>query len=79
MKCGFLARAARVRCYGSIDEVCILVEGEVFMRTKVIFLSLLIALGGFGSLQSSAQQDEDDGRYDRRGATGAWIAPLAIV
>jgi len=29
------------------------------MRTKVIFLSLLIALAGFGSLQSSAQQDED--------------------
>src|SRR5882724_12677835 len=29
------------------------------MRTKLIFLSLLIALAGFGSLQSSAQQDED--------------------
>ena|ERR1700730_908241 len=29
------------------------------MRTKVIFLSLLIALAGFGSMQSSAQQDED--------------------
>src|SRR2546425_3485218 len=29
------------------------------MRTKMIFLSLLIALPGFGSLQSSAQQDED--------------------
>ena len=29
------------------------------MRTKMIFLSLLIALAGFGSLQSSAQQDED--------------------
>ncbi len=29
------------------------------MRTKVILLSLLVALAGFGSLQSSAQQDED--------------------
>ena len=29
------------------------------MRTKVILLSLLLALAGLGSLQSSAQQDED--------------------
>ena len=29
------------------------------MRTKMIFLTLLIALAGFGSLPSAAQQDED--------------------
>jgi hypothetical protein len=36
-----------------------LVEGELFMRTKFVLLTLLIALAGLGSLQANAPQDED--------------------
>jgi hypothetical protein len=35
------------------------VEGGVLMRTKIVFLSLLIILAGFGSMEAYGQQEDD--------------------
>jgi hypothetical protein len=40
-------------------EISSSLKEKYFMRTKLIFLSLLIALAGFGSMEAYTQQDED--------------------
>jgi hypothetical protein len=40
-------------------EICLQLKENFFMRTKIVFLGLLIALAGLDAMQVYAQQDED--------------------